>query len=386
MKKSAIGLCVALLIAATVAAGAMAADKPSFNLDWYGFVKLDASYDQNLTSHGNFTMWVQPQQTLQDDEQFNMTHRQTCFGFVANGTGYQDVAVTGKVEFDLYGGGVAENKTLLLLRHAFFTVESQGFKLLAGQTWDIVSPLNAPMLNYSVMWGCGNIGYRRPQVSLWYTGEPNRQTAITLAGGFFRTIGDDLALSLSLAADGADDGTDAGIPSFQGLLDVEHEFASGGSVRVGASGLWGQLKAESNSGSSETYESWAAAGHLDVSLPSGVGLSGEAYTGSNLGKYQGSILNTSRLDGLSSVGGWAAAWVKPSPEVKLTAGYGMADPDDNDLAANDRSKNQCIFGNIKYSPVAQVTLGLEVSQWETQYVGADKVDNLRAQTAFVLNF
>ena len=51
----------------------------------------------------------------------------------------------------------------MLLRHAYVEVENEDFRLLAGQTWDVISPLNPGMLMYSVGWEAGNIGYRRAQ-------------------------------------------------------------------------------------------------------------------------------------------------------------------------------------------------------------------------------
>lgn len=375
------------------AGSVLAADKPSFDVDWYGYFKLDGSYDQNLTSHGNFAIWVQ-QQGVKDDAQFNMTANQTRMGLKISGKGYERAQVNGKLEFDLYGGvsgaTVAENKAMLQLRHAYFTVQSGNFKLLAGQTWDLVSPLNAATLNYPVLWGCGNLGYRRPQVSMFYTFPSTSQTKVELAGGFFRTIGSDLTPTFSLAtgetAEGADDGTDAAIPSLQGRLDVQHKFASGGSLRAGFSGLWGQLKAETNLGNSETYESWAANGYFQMNFASGFGLVGEAYTGSNLGSYSGAILNSNNIDGLNSTGGYGSAWFKLSPKMKLTGGYGFDNVAEEDAGIGTRFKNNCVFGNVKYSIVPQVTLGLEVSSWQTEYKDGDTADNLRVQSSFMLNF
>ncbi|MBU0985272.1 MAG: hypothetical protein KKA42_15465, partial [candidate division Zixibacteria bacterium] len=129
-----LALCLVL-----IGTAASAGEKPSFDVDWYGYVKADASHDQNLTSHGNFAIWVKPQSD-QDDAQFNMTASETRFGLALTGKGYEKVAVSGKLEFDLYGavGGatVAENKAILQLRHAYFTVKSGDFMLLAGQSWD----------------------------------------------------------------------------------------------------------------------------------------------------------------------------------------------------------------------------------------------------------
>ena len=56
-----------------------------------------------------------------------------------------------------------ENKPTIMLRHAYVEVKDDDFRFLAGQTWDVISPLNPNMLMYSVGWDGGNIGYRRAQ-------------------------------------------------------------------------------------------------------------------------------------------------------------------------------------------------------------------------------
>lgn len=370
-------------------ASAWPADSPSFDIDWYGYVKLDASYDQNLTSHGNFAMWVQPQSADQNtDEQFNMTHKQTRFGAALKGVGYSDVDLGGNIEFDLYGSGGAENKALLLLRHAFFSLDHGPMQLVAGQTWDLVAPLNPATLNYPVLWGCGNAGYRRPQVRFTYTGELNPNTNVKVASGIFRTIGSDLTPTFTLStevSDGSDDGTDAGMPTVQGLVDFTHKSASGMSLRAGVSGLWGRLKAEGTLGSNENYTSQGVFGHFQASFGN-FGFAGEAFSGTNLGGYNAGINNGNTIDGVNAVGGWGYFWFKPHTQWTLAAGGGMDDPDDNDLATNARCKNQAFFGNVKFSPVPLFTVGFEVSQWETSYKDTDTAENLRAQTSFVINF
>jgi hypothetical protein len=387
-------LCIVLVMVFTTSV--FAEEKPSIKFNLYGKIKLDGAYDQNLTSHGNFAMWVKPQEYGKNDEQFNMTANETRIGVKMSGQGYKELNVGGNIEFDLYagvgGGTVAQNKAMLQLRHAYVSLQSGGTKLIAGQTWDIISPLNPSTLNYPVLWGCGNTGYRRPQISLWHS-FGGQSTTATIATGFFRTIGTDLTPTLTLAAgetsEGSDDGTDAGIPSFQGKLDVTHKF-SGGSARFGASGMWGQLKAETNQGSSQTYESWAVVGHLMLSFASGFGISGEVFSGQNMGSYFGGVLNGSTIDGVSTFGGWASAWAKLSPKVKLTSGFGMDNPKSEDIGVGSRSKNTTIFGNIQYTLVSNVVLGVEVSNWETEYKASDSefnsVSSMRAQTSVILKF
>jgi hypothetical protein len=386
-----IGLVVGCLL--LLSSPGIAAGQPSFDLNWYGHFKLDGSYDQNLTSHGDFIMWVEPQLVEGNDEQFNMTANDTRFGFRATGKGYRNVTVSGRLEFDLYAAGpgnpATQSQAVIQLRHAYFDLESENTKLRAGQSWDLVSPLNPPTLNYASLWGCGNLGYLRPQVSLWHTIPANDQTDVVIAGGLFRNFGSDLtptfSLSLSEVSEEEDDGIDAAIPSIQGLFEVNHKLASGGQVRVGFSTLWGMLKAETNLGNSQKYESWAAVGHILLSFPDGYGLAAEAFTGSNLGSYLGGILRNSSIEGVNANGGWISGWVKLAPKVDLAAGFGMDDPDDNDFVSG-RSQNTCYFGNVRYHIVEQAAIGLEISQWETRYKGAETAKNLRAQTSFILNF
>lgn len=382
-----------LVIAVTLAVQAEE-EKPSLDMKWYGYFKFDGSWDQNLTSHGNFVMWVNPRSLDDDDEQFNMTANETRFGLNLTGKGYGQVKVAGKIEFDLFAGvtgaSIAENKAMLQLRHAYFSIQRNEWKLLAGQTWDLVSPLNPSTLNYPVLWGAGNIGYRRPQISGWYNTKAGPNTEITFAAGFFRTIGTDLTPTFSLAtgesAEGSDDGTDAGIPSVQGLFDLQHKSASGNTLRAGVSGLWGRLKAETTLGNEEKYKTWAYAAHAQITWASGIGVAAEMFTGSNLGSYLGGILNNNTIDGTKATGGWTALWGQVSPKVKLSAGYGVDNPDDDDINVGNRSKNRCVFGNIRYTIVANTTVGFELSQWKTDYKGADDVKTLRGQTSFILNF
>jgi hypothetical protein len=174
MKKRGLAIILIVLGLMAVAGFSYAGDKPSLDLKWYGYFKFDGAYDQNLTSNGNFVIWVQPNALEENDHQFNMTINETRFGFTATGNNYNNVKVNGKLEFDLYasitGAAIAENKAMLQLRHAFFSIEKGSIKLLAGQTWDMIAPLNPSTLNYTALMGCGNIGYRRPQ-NRFYNGD-----------------------------------------------------------------------------------------------------------------------------------------------------------------------------------------------------------------------
>ena len=379
-----------------LAAGALMAtdDKPSVQVEWYGDLRLDASRDQNPTNNGNYVMYVSPLAPGGDHPQMNITANQSRFGMKLTGSGYGNTTLTGNLEFDLYasltGVKVPENKGMFQLRHAFITIAHGKFKFLAGQTWDLLAPLIPQTLNYPVLGGAGNIGHRHPQLDLFYIAKPVEKTEITFGIGAFRTLGCDLTPNLPLAegetADKIDDGVNSGLPSVQGICEYKREFASGSTIRFGASGLWGRLKAGTSLGQEQNYETWAAAGHFTFVTASDYGIMLETFTGSNLNAYYGGVVNSDSINGLKAYGGWVQVWGRVHPKWKLSAGYGLDNPDDDLVALKDRSKNQVVFGNVIYTLIPKVTLGLELSEWQTNYKGLPTANDFRIQTTTSLKF
>jgi hypothetical protein len=142
----------------------------SFKFKPYGYIKLDAAYDDSRTNYGNFVLYVPNESGNKNDNEYNMTARQTRLGLDIMAPDMYDWQAWGRIEFDFYGDGTKhENKGSVLLRHAFVELKKGNFSLLAGQTSDLISPLNMDTLNYTVGWSVGNIGYRRPQVRGTYT-------------------------------------------------------------------------------------------------------------------------------------------------------------------------------------------------------------------------
>ncbi len=69
------------------------------------------------------------------------------------------------MEFDFFSPlQVSENRATVMLRHAYWEVKNECFRILAGQYWDLMSPLLPGTLMYSVGWSGGNLGYRRAQL------------------------------------------------------------------------------------------------------------------------------------------------------------------------------------------------------------------------------
>lgn len=337
-----------------------------YPVDLYGYIKLDACYDDAYTSVGNFARWVESDGN--DNSRFNLTVRQTRFGLNFSGTEVGRTRTSGKMEIDFYGGG-AENKNLIMLRHAFMKVywPKTDFSILAGQTSDVFSPLVPSTVNYVVAWWAGNIGYRRPQLRF------NK--------GF--KLGENSKLNFELAAARSIGGEAAGFPSLQGRSALSFPLLTDKKTTIGVSG---------HSGKEET-DSYTWSANLDLTLPisNKIALKGEYWQGENLDAYLGGIgqgvkVREDEPDEIASRGGWASLSLGPFNDWGFNIGSSIDDPDDKALEVGDRAQNVSIFGNILYALNQFVNTGLEVSYWDTKYKELEDKNSFRVQWSLIYKF
>jgi len=365
------------------------------NLDvqLYGYIKLDAAFDGARTSVGNFARWVETEHFNGSDHQFNMTAKQTRLGMKIKGPDVGTAKTTGQVEIDFYGNG-SENKPEPFIRHAFMKIDwpERRFSIIAGQTWDVISPLNAPTLNYSVLWWVGNIGYRRPQIRATQEFTIAENVDLKLEVALARTIGHDHTF------DPGDTGEDSGMPTIQGRASVTFPLFGEKRTTVGVSGHYGKEEYDlAADGSHMNVASWSA--NLDVHMPINDWLTvqGELFTGQDLDTYLGGIgqgvdVLGNSITELESCGGWIAATLGPWDKWRFNVGAGVDSVNDkgfsapSTLASPKRTFNSCIFGNVIYALNANTSIGVEISHWRTEYHQQGAGDSFRFQTSFIYKF
>jgi hypothetical protein len=365
----------------------------------YGNLRLDASYDSSQVEPGNYIKWVRRETVNKNDNQFDMTANQTRLGLRINGPDDGQIKTSGQLEIDFYGSGGGENTANPRMRHAYMKVEwpAERFEILAGQTWDVVSPLNPYTLNDTVLWYAGNIGYRRPQLRLTKSYALSSDVDLKLEGAAARSIGrKDTTTSI-------DSGSSAGYPSLQARTSVTFPFFGPKPTTVGVSGHWAREEYDPTTGvhPQRKFESWSA--NIDVMQPINkwLALKGEVFTGLNLDAYTGGIGQGVRNIGTSSVpnydkeiassGGWAAFELGPWDKWRFNVGAGIETPDGGDLAGSGssldvRTQNRSVFGNMIYSINKNAEVGLELSHWRTEYKGSGDAEAVRAQTSFMYKF
>jgi hypothetical protein len=349
----------------------LSAGEPTYGFKFGGYVKADAMWDNTRIYPGDYRIWVVAEE--EKNNAFYLTANETRLGFDFwwdEGT----YKTTAKIEFDFFGGGPATNKSNPMMRHAYIKLAADNWALLFGQTWDIISPLNPKTVNYSVQWGQGNIGYRRPQMRFTFKMKPGEESTVKIDAGISRNIG------LDLDENGIDDGADAGLPAFQGRLGFGAPIGSEGKLSIGVSGHYATEK-YTDPGTDDIdaadTPSWSINGDLAIKITKRVALLGEFFMGENLNQYLGGILQGVNPlgDPLPSMGGWGLVQVKATDRALLNFGYGFDDPDDGEWKVPDdtetyslRDFNSEAYGNLMYSLTDNVSLMFELAYMQTKYM------------------
>lgn len=355
----------------------VSAQSNKLDITSYGFFKFDMAYDKAQTNNGNYVFWVN--NNPNNNDEFNMTARQTNLGALINFDGQQGRKVSARIEFDFYGG-VDENKNNPMMRHGYLKVDFNKYYLIAGQTSDIISPLVPTTLNYTVLWNCGNIGYRRPQIQIG-----NIVTrGFEIVGALTRNISGDVD------KDGNDDGEENSFPTVQARLSYKNQ-----NMNVGLSGHYGKMEYTNHPDSTrkdDSYVSHSLNVHASYSFSSALLMKGEFFTGKTLDQYFGGIgqgFDFKHEKEIESTGGWFNATLVPNKSTSFNVGFGIDQPKKDNTVIPERNKNTCIFGNV-YTKIAQnTTLALEISRWTTGYKNTDGKDidksDVRIQTSLILN-
>jgi len=366
--------------------------KGDFTITPYGYLWGNMVYSTERTTPGSYTLYVQSATTGPESECI-VDERNTRLGFDVGGPKIPclgDAVGGGKVEIDFQQSVLTtENKPTILLRHAYFDLKNDDYRVLVGQTWDVISPLYPGMLLYSVGWDGGNIGYRRAQ----------------FRGERFLTFSDTSLVTAQLAvcpqvfSDNTTvnpvPGTITGEPTPWPIIEGRVAWTIGERgpgcqpIVVGVSGHIGEQEFDTTAaGRDHRVRTWS--GNIDVRVPltEHLGVQGECQVGENLGTFLGGTgqgVDPVGLNTIRDAGGWFEIWYDWTPCLHSHVGYSVDQPDANDVhLVGGRTYNQFYFGNLIYNFTPSFLIGLEVSSWKTLYNGQLPGDSVR--TEFVAKY
>lgn len=343
--------------------------KGDFRVVPYGVLWFNMAYETERTVDGDYTLFVLSRDDEGEDA-FHVNARATRLGIDVAGPSIPLLGCApsgGKVEIDFFGafaGG--ENKPGVLLRHAYWEVKDERFRLLAGQTWDVISPLYPGTLMYSVGWGGGNIGYRRAQV--------RGERYLALSDTALLTVQGALAADLFSELAPAVGGDHAGWPVLEGRVGMT--LGPRGKhcrpITFGVSAHIGEQDFDFAPGDpldDATARTWSVNADLRIPITDRFGFQGEFFTGENLGAYLGGIIqgiNTTTTEPIRATGGWFELWYDWTDRVHSHVGYGIDDPIDADVT-DGRIYNQFVFANVSRNLTDKFLVGFEYTSWRTLY-------------------
>jgi hypothetical protein len=360
MRKPQLVLALPLALSSLVSATALADEDEAPPLSIYGSARLDILADDSRMSDIHAPLFVEnePRDGRVDGE-LTMTPRLSQVGLGIdewqldqNGKYMGE----GKLEID-FGGGTGTN--VIRLRHAYATVTvKHTFEILAGQTWDLISPLYPTVQNDTQLLFAGNTGDRRPQLRLSALPVDNVRVAIAAAASGSLDQRD-------LDGDGQVDGMASGTPMLQGLIELRQPVRRG---RVILLGLWGHLAREELANGTR-YPSRSIGAHIQVPAPM-VMWSAEIYGGSNasdIGGGVGQSVHPMTNQAVRSFGGWVELAVAPTPRHTVAFGGSGDFARAEDVMSGDRMANGTVYGALRYKPKTSLQLGAEYLYWKTVY-------------------
>lgn len=344
-------------------APARADDLPPLSV--YGFARLDYIVDDSTMSDTQRPFYVESERPGESNGETSLHPRLSRVGLtiddwdVAGG-----IEGSGRLEVDFQNGG-DQGGAFMQLRHAYLKLTLGGkVELLAGQTWDLISPLFPSANNDSLMWNAGNTGDRRPQIRL--TALPTDRlrfgVALSTAGSVDHQ---------DLDGDGRMDGTESGVPMAQALVEYRRRFFGDRPLRVG---IWGHAGREQLGDGTELRSSSIGA-HLFLPMSKHLAILGEIYRGRDLSDVRGGIgqgVNPTTMQEIAATGGWIEAVYVANERHMLAAGNSLDAPDAEDLPDGGRAQNGTVYAVYRYRPHDSIELGLEYIYWVTRYKHASE--------------
>jgi hypothetical protein len=351
-----------LLLSPALLASRAHADDEAPPLSIYGFARLDVLVDDSRMSNvanPDFVM-LEPS-TGRLDGELTMTPRLSRLGLGIDKWDLDDndtITGEGKLEIDFAGGTGVD---AIRLRHAYGAVHfgrKNLVQILAGQTWDLVSPLFPSVQNDNQLRFAGNIGDRRPQVRI--EGFPVDRVHFGIGAAANGVVD-----KMDLDGDGRLDGVASGLPMFQWILEYRQRM-KGDIFRMGFSGHVASTKLAD--GSEQPASSVAM--HLFVPASKEIIILGEGYLGQNIADLGGGVgqgVNPVQMKPVRSVGGWMEVAMLPSKRHMLAFGTSVDTAVADDVEVGDRTRNSTTYGVLRYKPRSTLQLAVEYLYWKTTY-------------------
>jgi hypothetical protein len=367
-------------------------DKDGVKIIPYGILITNVNYNSSALVPGSFGGFALPDiQTT--NPQFNISPGNTYLGVDIKWPKIGDWEINGKVDFDLRGPTPLRVNNIFapLFINIYGEAKTERYRLLAGQTTDIISPTFSNSLNvFPAGFQPGRLGFFRPQVRFETYQPIGDDYTFIFQGGIAE------AIQTFQVADEVI-GDQAGLPDGQSRLALGYgkpdpkDRYHRRPFELGVSGHIGK-RSGTQLGvliTQRKFTTWS--GNIDLTFKIGNKLrfDGEFFNGSVLGDFTGGVFQTFnpvRLVAIRAAGAWAQLTYDINDKWQVNAAYGRDDPFNRDLAPGERSFNDMGFVNFYYRITPRLWVATEFSRWRTNWVGLPAGRPFRVEPAVLFFF
>jgi hypothetical protein len=359
-------------------------------IKFYGFLRLDLDIDSQHPNNTQIPLFItspDPVAGGNTNGDFSMHPRLTRFGIDFSGpriASLGDAKLSGKLETDFENGGT-ESRQIIRIRHAYLRLDWRDFSILAGQTWDTVSPLFPTVNNDTLQWNAGNVGDRRPQLRAAYEPKVGRGK-FSFTGGIGLTGAID---ALDLDNNGFRDGEESSRPDVQGRVGYAYPIGHDRSASFGISSFYGFLQTARPIAGRTDYHIQLTNADFTLPLTSFFALRGEGWWGRNMSDVRGGAgqgINVATGREIRGRGGWSEANIKVSRYLSLNPGFSTDDPVDADVPNGGRTRNRAFYLANRITPGGNFLIGADYLRWQTNYKGLRRGIDNRVNLFFQYSF
>jgi hypothetical protein len=340
------------------------------SLKFYGMMRLDIDIDTQRPNSPQAPLFISSPSGGEGGS-FAMHPRLTRFGVDLTGprvSALGGAALSGKLETDFENGG-SESRQIIRIRHAYLKSSWKDFSLLAGQTWDVFSPLFPTVNNDTLMWTAGNLGDRRPQLRAAY--EPKAGKGQLSFAGAIGVTG--VVDALDLDGNGYADGIQSARPDVQWRVGYSRpSWVGGQAFALGGSMFHGWLGVTRPIGGKTLLAADGYNADLTLPLTHALTFRGEGWWGRNMSDFRGGAgqgINAAAGRVVRGRGGWAELQLRINRYWLVAPGFTTDNPVKADLAAGSRSRNRAFYIANRFTLGGKLETGFDYLRWRTDYLG-----------------
>jgi hypothetical protein len=378
--------------------------KPAVTLTPYGFIQVNALFNDGNYADAEYPGFVQTAGSVASAPSFHIAYRSTRVGVRLGFPEALGAQVRGVIEADFRGGfpGGAAPQSFDLYQPQFRLRLAYGqatwktglgnFALLLGSEYGLVTPLFATSITYTgapLYQQAGNPWHRTPQARLSL--ETPGAFGVVVQAAALSPLDRGAAAQNASANAATGPGNRSRRPDFEGRFAVNMKSGTTKVVEVGAAGHvgWERYSMGPLVGTTlplePTEDVRSEMFGLDAQVNTKfVGLKAEAWKGSNVEDYlvhpagEGVVLVAPTATAAGSVrslrtrGAWAQAVVNATKTLQLTGGAGAEEPEVDDYAfatptSTIRGMNRMLSAGIIFAASSNWKAGVEAVRTLTKY-------------------